>query len=351
MSRSNWLYDFAFRGWLIAGLFLFPLSLAAQQETEQPTATVDDGQGVAIETPSQQDQVDENAGEDKKNPSGALDGGPALNNERPTEPTCDERCPAAEKRQQDDLIAQQSMADSTASMSRATWIQIGLGTVGLILLAITAYYARQAAVAAKEAVIEARKATKITRAAVTEAKKTTKAAVKAATEARRQADIAELSIRNLERPYLFPEIADTDYLRNSKPNKPFLRYRFINHGRTPAILKSVSVRLVSIPKLPLRVPLGVKIDGYEVVASGKFTTDKTIDVEGSNVGDTWRGVEATKLIFHGCISYEDVTGTLHADHFCLRFTKNAKSFVIDGGKTYNYRTSVGPNMEIERPEE
>ena len=236
-----------------------------------------------------------------------------------------------------DLEAQEGMAFWAETMFWATLAAVVLTFAGIVLIRYTLKYTKIAA-GHTEGMLD-------------EAKETTKAAAKAAAEARRQADIAELSMTRLERPYLFPEIVQTNYLYNSKKNKPFLRYRFINRGRTPAILQSVSIRLISVPKLPLRLPLGIKIDFYEVVSPGEFTTERTIEVEDSSPGDIWRGVEATKLIFHGSIRYEDVIGALHTDGFCLRATENAEGFVMDGGKTYNYRTSVGPSSEIERPPE
>ena len=184
-----------------------------------------------------------------------------------------------------------------------------------------------------------------------EAAKTTEAAVKATAEARRQADIAELSIRNLERPYLFPEIVRPDRRKDGGTYKAYLRYRFINYGRTLAVLRSVSVRLESAPELPLRLPLVINTDVYEVVSPGEPTEERRVYIDDTSLSEPWSGVEATKLIFHGSISYGDMAGTQHTDYFCLRANENAKGFVMEGGEAYNRRTSVGPSMEIERPEE
>lgn len=236
--------------------------------------------------------------------------------------------------QRSDLEAQQNMVFWAQLMFVATAVAVVLTGVGIWLI--------------KRTLDETKVAAEYAGNSLKEASKTTIAAVEAAKEARRQADIAELSIRNLERPYLFPEVTETSFLRGNKHNKPFLRYRFINQGRTPAIVQSVSVRLVSNAKLPLRLPLHIKTDVYEIVAPRDCTTANPIDVEGSKIGDSWIGVDATKLIFHGSVRYVDAAGAQYNDTFCLRGTENADGFVMVGGEAQNSRTSVGPSLEIER---
>jgi hypothetical protein len=236
-----------------------------------------------------------------------------------------------------DLEAQEGMAFWAIFMFWATVAAVVLTFAGIILIRRTLKYTKIAAGHTEKMLAEARK--------------TTEAGISAANEARRQADIAELSIRNLERPYLFPEIVKPDRERDAGNYKAFLRYRFKNHGRTPAVLQSVSVRLESAPELPLRLPLVVNTDVYEVVSPGASTAERRVYVDDTCLYEPWNGVEATKMVFHGSIGYGDMAGTQHTDYFCLRTNENAKGFVMEGGETYNRRTSVGPSMEIERPEE
>lgn len=67
----------------------------------------------------------------------------------------------AESLEKEDLLAQQSMASSTYQMMVAAWLSLGIGGFGLIGLAVTVIYTRQAAASGREAVAEARTATRI----------------------------------------------------------------------------------------------------------------------------------------------------------------------------------------------
>jgi len=88
----------------------------------------------------------------------------------------------------------------------------------------------------------------------------------------------------------------------------FLRYCFINHGRTPAVLRPVSARLESATGLPLRLTFAVKTDVYEIVSPGTATTERRVDAKTSVSSEPWGDIEATKMIFYGSIIYVDMAG-------------------------------------------
>jgi hypothetical protein len=233
-----------------------------------------------------------------------------------------------QRREQEDLIAQRSMAISAEQTVNVGWGQIAVSVFALVLLWLTY---------------------KETKATATASMTSAKSAQNSAMEARRQAGIAELSMRNLERPYLFPEIIDVRYLIRPSPNIPFIECLFVNYGRTPAILESVYIRLEAQPCLPLRLPIGIAIKTHEVVAPGAKSNPTSVFVEDSAAGKYWAGAETTKLILHGIIKYRDATGgTFYADEFCFRPTENAERWISEGGETYNKRTSIGSYAAIER---
>ena len=177
---------------------------------------------------------------------------------------------------------------------------------------------------------------------VKEARQVTKAAVSAAEAAKQQADFAEGSMLRLERPYMFLEISETHYLRRPGSNPPFLRCFFVNHGRTPAVLQSISLQLIDDSQAALRVPNSAATNTYEVIRPGAHTEIRVVSVEGSPEGTKWEGDDATKLVLLGVAEYQDGAGFLHTDSFCLRASYGADYFVVEGGTEFNKRTTTRP---------
>lgn len=231
---------------------------------------------------------------------------------------------AAEKqRSEDDLNEQKAMAWWAMWMSFAAGIQILVSTAGVCLLL---------------------RNLKLVRESNANARQSTRTAIKATKAAQKSADIQEESFRRLERPYLFVRLTNTDGLRVSRPGQiPWLSYTLVNYGKMPAILRSISVRLQNNPEFPLRIPMAIAEQFVEVIApQEQLTTEQTVNVENGQAGDKYDGQEATLLVMHGIIQYEDPTGAFHTDGFAVRGNSGSQSFRIDGGSEYNWHRTLPP---------
>lgn len=259
----------------------------------------------------------------------------AVENQQPHLPaqSCDADCEArrAEQRAKDDLEAQQEMA------WWAFWLFV-VSLTGVGLLGATLYETRRAGKAAVDILAQ-------TRRQADSAEQAAVAAGEAAKDAKRQADIAEDSYRRLERPYLFVKFMSTGGLRRPGASRPFLRYTLVNYGKTPAILRLISVGLMNNPSYPLRTTMAIAEHFYDVIPPGEALSKvegRRLEVVDSKVGEQFDGQNATLLILHGIIHYEDPTGAYHVDSFCMRANAGGNSFTIDGGAEYNRRRSYRP---------
>jgi hypothetical protein len=177
------------------------------------------------------------------------------------------------------------------------------------------------------------------------ARGTARSAAGAADSSKRAADAAEHALRGLERPYLFIEKIDTAGLTHFEQAKPWIAYCVVNYGKTPAILRSINVRLEVNPSLPLRLPPGNGEDFYAVIQPGKRLLYgegegedyRRLEVWGGHAGQTFLGARAAVLVFHGSIHYEDPTGASYTDRFCMRANPGGDAFKLEGGDTHNCR--------------
>lgn len=164
MPKGRRLYDLALRGCLIAAFAVFA-GVGLAQDAEQPVAEAPETkpieEPVRVENETQNPETQQQPKDTDKPPTQPIPPIAPFDNARQAEPACGERCRVAEQREKDDLIAQQQMANATKRMVTVGWWQFGLGCLGLLLLAITAWYAYRAAVAAENAVKEAKKTTRI----------------------------------------------------------------------------------------------------------------------------------------------------------------------------------------------
>jgi hypothetical protein len=151
----------------------------------------------------------------------------------------------------------------------------------------------------------------------------------------------------LERPYLFIEKIDAHRLLNTYGGKPGVEYTIINSGKTPAVFRSLSIRLQKNPSYPLRLPAWCSQQFYAVVEPGKRLSransaddSAKLDVEGSERGETYRGPLAQTIVLHGSMYYEGPSGALYHDRFCFRAAEDAQAFHPDGGDEYNSRETI-----------
>jgi hypothetical protein len=218
------------------------------------------------------------------------------------------------ERREQDLVAQKVTALWTVLMGCAAIFGMILSFIGVFLVWSTFRAAR-------------------------EANKFAKVSSDAAVQS---AQFVEESFRRVERPYLHIRVLETFRLGLPETEMASIRYTFNNYGKSPAIIKSYNVRLQSLPKLPLRLPMLNNRNWYEVVEPSKELNNRLFAVvENALPGQAFHRM--TDIVLHGAIQYDDQMGALHTDHFCLRGSANG--FVLEGGAEYNYRQTSYPNAE------
>lgn len=145
MSCRDWLRYIAIGGSLIAGALLLSSALYAQKNNQQQQPTT---------APANQTQPET----DQPFPKAVV--GPfSLEREKPIEPNWAEpNCQKPGNHDEADLCQQRSMAEATQKAITLNYVQIGIGFVTLIGLALTVYFTRKTADAAVDAVDLSRKA-------------------------------------------------------------------------------------------------------------------------------------------------------------------------------------------------
>jgi hypothetical protein len=93
------------------------------------------------------------------------------------------------------------------------------------------------------------------KASIAAAEHSAAATEKAALAAERSANLAEDAFRRLERPYLFVHFDNMSthmlQVKFVPHGIPYLTFKFVNFGKMPAILRSISVGLLNNPTFPL----------------------------------------------------------------------------------------------------
>jgi hypothetical protein len=168
-----------------------------------------------------------------------------------------------------------------------------------------------------------------------------KIAADAAKESADAAKDAATALPRLERAYVFFSSVESADVSNFSPAYPvIIRYKYFNHGRTPAIIKAIQVDGRYI-RTGFPEPLGS--DG------GRLPTDLifgTGDKPNSNqVPVLIRApdhLEATKgignIFFWARIDHEDVFGKPHVTAMCCEWHFGQDRFIVSGGKELNYHT-------------
>lgn len=293
MPFSDWLHNVAVRGCLIAAIVFVSGSLHAENDAgKQPEAA--------------------QAQQNKQNPAAPLSvmiSSPvSIEREKTVEPDWNKtECGKAQSHDEADLCEQRKMAKAAKQTVTLNKIQVWIGAAGLIALLVTIAITFRA----------------------------TNAAVKSA-------NTAEDAFRRLERPYLFVRVDDLHCLADPpSPHQPYVTCRFVNYGKLPAILRSVAVRLEYKPALPLQILGDHKF--YEVIQQGDVSTrPHQAMVQDSKVGQ--RFPVHVGLVLHGLISYEDPTGAIHTDRFCLRGLEDGAGFRI-ADEEYNRRKTEYPKAK------
>ncbi|MDF1732963.1 MAG: hypothetical protein P1U49_15775 [Minwuia sp.] len=228
-----------------------------------------------------------------------------------------------------DLDAQEGMAKWTFWILITTGASVVVTAAGVILVYFTLKHSRRAADAAFKM--------------VDEAKETTKAGKDAALAAFNQAKTAENAYRRLERPYLLLRVEHVGGLHKPGSNTAHIKIRFHNHGRLPAVLVSVKLRLLDAPDpTNLRLSAWTERKIYEIIDTGGRSEEFVVSVESATPGKSWNGKDATRLILVSRIEYLGPFGARHIDGLCLRFLDSGNGQTQEGGTEHNYRETIEP---------
>jgi hypothetical protein len=152
---------------------------------------------------------------------------------------------------------------------------------------------------------------------------------------------AATALPKLERAYVFFSSVDSADMSNSSPACPaIVRYKYFNHGRTPAIIKAIQVDGRYI-RTGFPEPLGS--DGGQLPSDIVFSADSEstrnevpVLIKAIAYQDAKKGIG--NIFFWARIDYEDVFGKPHATAMCCEWHFGQDRFIISGGKELNYHT-------------
>lgn len=179
----------------------------------------------------------------------------------------------------------------------------------------------------------------------------------------RSVRVAESALTDLERPYIFVDVSGAGFhegvsrvmsgrltLNITQTTYP-IEYRFVNHGRTTALLTAIRQRLhfgvAAIPQPidPLTdpgepLPQGTAIQGngdmkYPIDARAAMPDDDSI------IKNVLSGRGGVFLYLIGFVRYRDIFGKGHITGFCAKFDQPRNCFILEGRDGYNYTGDEG----------
>lgn len=167
----------------------------------------------------------------------------------------------------------------------------------------------------------------------------------AALGALKAANVAEMALIGLERPYLYVQITRESGLMEwaGEACIECFEYSVSNCGRTPAILKSIAKEFADVPCGSW--PDAITRDNVRhfpegiVIASAGNTIYVGTPPKRTGVGNDVRdGIK--DMLFYGLIHYADFIGGEYVNGFCFRFTGKSGHFLRSGGEKYNYNKKL-----------
>jgi hypothetical protein len=173
----------------------------------------------------------------------------------------------------------------------------------------------------------------------------------AANAASKSAAVAERSLTDLERAYVFfTKVTDPGFKCSldgkSVSMRTGLKYILTNHGRTPAILTEIVERHFISGKskeFTLPLPIDPNAEGAQLIPNGigigagqPYELTYPLFVIGDIDAYAGVGRDERDFFFMGYIRYVDIFGRKHRTGFCLIYNKFADDFFAVGGGEYNY---------------
>lgn len=214
----------------------------------------------------------------------------------------------------EDLLAQKTMADAAKEMTLIAWIQIAVGLGTLAGLAWTLKYTRDTARAGQAS-----------------------------------ADAAEKTLNAVERPYVFlsgvHSIGSQEHMGDWNF---FIDYSIANHGKTPAIIESMSgsISFEAEPAEPKEVTHGHTTKIVPIFKSGEsretwfWCPDEHIRFKhvGDGSGDVIEIAHPTtdNFFFRLVVRYKGPFTSEHETSGCWTWNEKEHCLVPYGGEDYNY---------------
>ena len=241
--------------------------------------TVEKGQGVTVKVPSPESKAAEKPS-GQKTPAAKPAPTAPVKNKRPTKPSCDARCQAAEQREKHGLEAQQSMATSAYDLVILTWWQFWVGVAGISLLFFTLYLTRQA----------------------------TQAAIRAAKAAEAAVNVASVNAQHQLRAYV---LIGTSEIEMGADGTAKITVTAINAGQTPAKEFNLWLATSVLPypfggHILTPPPPPYKLSQSSIRPGGKAIAKQTKAVSQENQAAMGRGEKA--IYVSGGATYFDVFG-------------------------------------------
>jgi len=180
-----------------------------------------------------------------------------------------------------------------------------------------------------------------------------KTAQRTAEAAKKSAD----ALPTLERAYVFLTVTDCNFrdalawtsydspiggTRYRTRPRPSVQFKLENHGKTPAVIKELSISLVHWAQAPDELPfrkiwyemMWSEVLRPEAAADAVRSTDEVpltpADVDLFNAG-------SLSFFFFGRVIYEDIFRKPHTTEWCWRYSQD-RNFAPWGGEKHNYRT-------------
>jgi hypothetical protein len=228
----------------------------------------------------------------------------------------------ADKREADDLIAQQAAASAAqAQVGIATWTVV-LSAIGTIALITTIWFSYRSVEHAS-------------------------AAAKAAGDSAKAAQINAESSRRQERAYVFAEVLQRDApqaLNHSAGDgeKNRVRIKFANLGNTPASVVRIDATVVYTNSVPEQLHEDRPLEGVPVpigIAKGDaHVSDPLFRLTTATHEGLLTGTMRAFVI--GVIAYEDVFSDVHSTGFCweMKVPKATRVGFVPVRSSLNYRT-------------
>ena len=156
----------------------------------------------------------------------------------------------------------------------------------------------------------------------------------AAAAAMKSADIAERSLSELERPWLFLEGAVVKIRDESKPNSWVVIYNWSNVGRSPAIIQK-SIAIVANKKILEPMPdyrkMANNLAFRKTLPAGKSAFTAEIGLDPTE----W---DSEQKIAYGFIEYKGMGGAIYTSGFALEISINEEKFSLYANENYTYYT-------------